>query len=182
MIGIDLWPNHHCTEKSPSSSTELECFESVLNESKDERPLQIFLAAHPHLLTCLLPPGRGAWCFDRPRLGSELIPDFLLCTQNSSGMLWCMVELESPTRPPLTHTGLPSQKLTQALTQVRDWRVWLRANIAYAQHQLGFQDLDAECHSFVVIGRRHQIQARHAARDRELSDEFATIMTSYRLV
>jgi hypothetical protein len=182
MAEMNPWPEHRCREEITPSNVELELFESILNDATDERPLQTFLAAHPHLMMCLLPPGRGAWCFDRPRLGSELIPDFLLCTQNSSGMLWCMVELESPTRAPLTHTGLPSQKLAQALTQVRDWRVWLRANIAYAQHQLGFQDLDAECHACVVIGRRHRLHARHAARYRELSDKRATIMTYDRLL
>lgn len=182
MAEIDLWPKHRCREETIPSGAEIDRFELVLNDAADERPLQTFLAAHSHLLTCLLPPGRGAWCFDRPHLGSELIPDFLLCTQNSSGIQWCMVELESPTRQPLTYAGIPTQKLNQALTQVRDWRMWLRVNIAYARHQLGFRDLDAECRAFVIIGRRHGIEARHVGRYRELSDEYTTIMTFDRLL
>ena len=182
MAGIDPWLKHRCVEKAIPSQAEFNLFKSVLNDAADERSLQTFLAAHPHLLICLLPPSRGAWYFDRPRLGSELVPDFLLCTQNSVGMHWRMVELESPTRPPLTQTGIPSKTLNHALMQVRDWRIWLRANIAYAQHQLGFCDLDAECHAFVIIGRRYSIETRHAVRYRELSDDRTTTMTYDRLL
>ena len=165
----DCWPENRCAEADAPHHGEVALLKSVLSEAGDERPLQAFLAAHPHLLTCLLPMGRGAWCFDRPRLGSEFISDFLLCTNTSAGMQWRMVELESPTRAPLTQAGIPAQKLNQALAQVRDWRAWLRDNIAYAQNELGFRGLDAECHAFVVIGRRHAIQQRHASRYRELS-------------
>src|SRR5437762_3239026 len=96
-----VWQEHLCAACSPSSA-EILAFESVLNDARDERPLQTFLAAHRHLLSCLLPPGRGAWCFDRPRFGAELIPDFLLSTDNSAGIHWCMVELEGPDQRPLT--------------------------------------------------------------------------------
>jgi hypothetical protein len=119
---------------------------------------------------------------DRPRLGSEFIPDFLLCTENSTGAQWRMVELESPTASPLTRAGMASQKLNQAITQIKDWRTWLRQNIAYAQNQLGFHGLDAECGAFVVIGRRHAIDARHAARYRALSDDRTTVLTYDRLL
>ena len=154
----------------------------MLNDARDERPIQAFLGAHAHLLTCLLPAGRGASCLDRPRLGSEFIPDFLLCTENSAGPQWRMVELESPATPPLTRAGMPSQKLNQALTQIRDWRAWLRQNVSYAQNQLGLHGLNAECGAVVVIGRRHTIDTRHAARYRELSDDRTTVMTYDRLL
>ena len=178
----NYWPQNRCADGDLPSASEVAALESVLAEAHDERPIQIFLAAHPHLLTCLLPMGRGAWCFDRPRLGSEFIPDFLLCTDTSAGMQWRMVELESPARTPLTQAGIPTQTLNHALAQVRDWRGWLRANIAYAQNALGFRGLDAECHASVVIGRRYAIDQRHAARYRELSDNRTTIMTYDRLL
>ena len=93
-----------------------------------------------------------------------------------------MVELESPNQRPLTKAGMPSQKLNQALLQVRDWRAWLRANIAYAQHELGFKSLDAECEAVVIIGRRHGVEVRHAVRYRELSGGNTTIMSYDRLL
>ena len=175
------WPQNRCADGDAPASA-LAGLKSVLADAHDERPIQTFLAAHPHLLAGLLPLGRGAWCFDRPRLGAEFIPDFLLCTHTSAGMQWCMVELESPAHSPLTQAGLPTQKLNQALAQVRDWRTWLRANIAYAQNTLEFPGLDAECQAYVVIGRRHALRPRHVVRYRELSYGSTTTMTYDRLL
>ena len=182
VMSVDnYWPQNRCAHGAAPASA-LVALQSVLGDAHDERPVQLFLAAHPHLLTGILPMGRDAWCFDRPRLGSEFIPDFLLCTDTSAGMQWCMVELESPAHSPLTQAGIPTQKINHALAQVRDWRGWLRANIAYAQNALAFRGLDAECHAYVVIGRRHAISPRHATRYRELSDSRTTIMTYDRLL
>jgi hypothetical protein len=156
--------------------------QQILNDAPDETPLQTFFASHPHLLTCLLPQGRDAWCWDRPRFGSELIPDFLLCTRNSTGFEWVMVELESPTVAPLVQNGLPGVKLREAQGQVANWRIWLRDNIAYAQRQLGFEGLTAEARSVIVIGRRNGISPRHARIWRELSAGNTQIMTYDRLL
>ncbi len=178
---FDPWPTQRC-----SSNTSLHnlvgLFTDVLTDARDESPVQTFLAAHPHLLTCMLPPGRDAWCWDRPRFGAELIPDLLLCTRNSTGFQWVMVELESPTVRPMTQGGLPASKLNQALGQVRDWRAWLRGNIAYAHTQLGFDGLNAESAAFVVIGRRNGLAPKHAAQWRELSHESTRVMTYDRLL
>ncbi len=157
-------------------------FEDVIADASDESPVQTFLAAHRQLLTGLLPPGRGAWCWDRPRLGSELIPDFLVCTYNSTGYEWVMVELESPTERPLTYPGRPARKLNQALGQIRDWRAWLRRNIAYAESELRFDGLNAESRAVVLIGRRTGIDGRHAVKWRELSDAVTQVMTYDRLL
>lgn len=178
----EFWPEHCCIEASCPSGAELDHFRSILIDARDERPVQNFFGAHPHLLACFLPPGRGMWCFDRPRFGSELIPDFLLCTESSEGKRWVMVELESPTKRALTQAATPSKALNQALMQVDDWRIWIRANIAYAQHTLGFSGLDAECPAIVVIGRRDAVHPRHAARYRELSNDRTMIMSYDRLL
>lgn len=157
-------------------------FQNTLNDAADEKPMQTYLASHPHLLACLLPPGRDAWCWDRPRFGSESIPDFLLCTRNSTGFEWVMVELESPTVSPLTQAGLPTAKLREAQGQIQDWRIWLRDNIAYAQTQLGFQGLTAEAYAVIVIGRRSAIDAKHAKKWREITSDNTRIMTYDRLI
>lgn len=178
---VDPWPDKRCLP-SPTSDGYIHLLQDTLADASDERPLQTFLAAHPHLLTALLAPGQGAWCWDRPRFGGELIPDFLLCTRNSTGEQWVMVELESPTQPPLTRAGLPTAKLNEALGQVRDWRAWVRQNIAYAHQQLGFRGLTAESPAYVIIGRRSAINAKHTAKYRELSSEKTTVMTYDRLI
>jgi hypothetical protein len=176
----DLWPDHRCVTDRGANGL-LVLFDQALADAHDEKPLQTFLANHSHLLTCLLPPGESAWFWDRPRFGSELIPDFLLCTRNSTGLHWVMIELESPARPLLTQAGLPSGKLSQALGQIRDWRIWLRRNIAYAQTELALVDLSAECRAYVIIGRRSALQSRHILKYRELSSDQTTVMTYDRL-
>jgi hypothetical protein len=160
----------------------LTLFRDTLDDAIDERPMQTFFASHPHLLECLLPLGREAWCWDRPRLGSESIPDFLLCTRNSTGFDWIMVELESPSVTPLTQAGLPTAKLREAQGQIQDWRIWIRDNIAYAQTQLGFQGLTAEAQAVIVLGRRSAINLKHAKKWREISTSNTRIMTYDRLI
>jgi len=169
---------------TPNGSVEpsLTLFRKTLGDAADERPMQTFLACHPHLLECLLLPGRDAWCWDRPRFGSESIPDFLLCTRNSAGFEWVMVELESPSVSPLTQAGLPTAKLREAQGQVQDWRIWLRDNIAYAQTQLGFQGLTAEAQAIIVIGRRSAVATKHAKKWREINTSNTRIMTYDRLI
>lgn len=93
-----------------------------------------------------------------------------------------MVELESPAVRPMTQAGLPASKLNQALSQVRDWRAWLRSNIAYSHNQLGFDGLTAESPAIVVIGRRSGLDPAHATKWREFSDGRTQVMTYDRLL
>jgi hypothetical protein len=93
-----------------------------------------------------------------------------------------MVELESPAVRPLTQAGLPSGKLNQALGQVRDWRSWIRTNIAYAHTQLGFGGLTAESPAIIVIGRRNVLDPGHALKWREMSEDLIKVMTYDRLL
>ena len=176
---VDPWPERKCHAEPVRVVADQ--FVQVINDAADERPAQQFLAEHPELLGSLLQPGNGAWAFDRPTLGSQYIPDFLLCTHTSTGYRWAMVELESPVTKILTAAKLPARKLNEALGQIRDWRAWIRKNIAYAQTELGFRDLDAECPAFIVIGRRSQITQDCVTRYRELSTSDTTVMTYDRL-
>jgi len=177
----DPWPARKCPEPAKHLGQIVDQFDAVLADAADERPIQVFLANHPYLLAPLLPPGNGAWCFDRPRLGSEHIPDFLLCTHTSNGYQWVLVELESPSTAILTGKGLPAKKMNEALGQIRDWRGWLRLEIAYAQGTLGFKDLNVEAKAYIVIGRRDSLPRRHARRYAELSTAETAVMTYDRL-
>jgi Domain of unknown function (DUF4263) len=89
------------------------------------------------------------------------------------------VELESPQTPALTKSGRPSAKLTEALAQIRDWRHWLRENIAYARSTLGFQGIHAEIAAHVLIGRRTHLDPKHIARYQELSLSSGASVLSY---
>ena len=156
-------------------------FEHVLADARDERPLQRFLAASPTLLGPLAPVGGAYWVLDRPRLGAEYVPDFLLATVTSVGFRWTAIELENPTAKALTQAGLPSAKLADALRQVRDWRAWLTDNVAYARNERGLKDINASCEAFVVIGRRSSLSSQQVKRYRGLSEGQTTVMTYDRL-
>jgi hypothetical protein len=177
----DPWPSSYIHQLVPSRQNVTD-LEDAVSDASDERPVQGVLASTAGLWRGLLPSCQDAWCFSQPALGNQYVPDFLLCYRNSRGFNWILVELESPTKPPLNQNGRVAAKLNEAIGQVRDWRIWLRQNIAYAQNQLGYRGISAECPAWIVIGRRHMIEPRHALRYRELSAADAEIMTYDRLL
>jgi hypothetical protein len=157
-------------------------FERVLADATDESPLQSFLASHPTLLSPLSPAGGDFYCLDRPRLGSQWVPDFLLASITSIGFRWTMIELESPNERALTKAGLPAKKLAEAQKQIRDWRTWLTDNVAYAREELGLKDIDAGCQSYVIIGRRASLDPKQVKIYRALSVDGAEVMSYDRLL
>lgn len=172
------WPKNYIDGTLPSS-VELNGLSTVLASASDEAPLQRFLAASPRILRSLLPSASDAWLFDRPKFGSEFIPDFLLSYRNSLGYNWALIELESPGQSPLIQKGRPSAKLTEALAQIRDWRSWLRENISYASETLGFKGIHAEVPAYILIGRRAHIAVGDLSRYRELSLSSGANVLSY---
>ncbi len=182
MEGLDRWADQKVLKSRDVPKALIDEFERVLGDATDERPLQAFLAEHPELLGPLAEPGGDLWCFDRPRLGSELIPDFLLASDSSSGLRWTLIELEGPNEPTLTKSGVPARKLAGAMKQIRDWRGWLRDNISYARDQLGLTGIHSECRSLIVIGRRHKLDAKRASEYGALSNNSDAVMTYDRLL
>jgi Domain of unknown function (DUF4263) len=169
------------TDREPASET-VDDFERVLCDAPDERALQKFLGSFPVLLSPLAPAGAAVWCLDRPRLGSEFVPDFLLATITSVGFRWAMVELESPNEKALTKAGLPANKLAEALKQIRDWRTWLSDNVAYARGELGLKDIEASCPAYIIIGRRRMLDPKQVKIYRALSTDGTTVMSYDRLL
>ena len=180
-MGRDPWPGNYIGPSMPLEA-DITRLESLLADARDEMPLQGVLADCPALLRGVIPACADAWYFPKPPLGNQFLPDFLLCHRNSLGFNWTLVELESPTAPILTRAGVIAAKLNDAQRQVRDWRIWLRANIAYAQGELGLTEIDAECSSVIIIGRRHAMGPGNARKYRELSDARDRVMTYDRLV
>lgn len=175
------WPEHYVEQRVPSDVNVAD-LSRILDKAMDERPLQEYLAEVPAFLRQLVPACADFWCFDRPSLGGEFVPDFLLCWRNSVGFNWHYVELENPTKPPLIKSGRPSAKLVEALGQVSDWRDWLRENIGYARGHLGLKGIDAEAGGIVIIGRRCHIDPKHALRYRSLSTPSISVMSYDRLI
>ena len=178
---LEKWDGHVVTaEREPVRDIVAE-FERVLADAVDERPLQSILALAPVLLGLLAPPGGSYWCLDRPQLGAEYVPDFLLASATSVGFRWIAIELESPTAKALTKAGLPARKLADALGQIRDWRTWLMDNVAYARQERGLKDIDGNCEAVVVIGRRSSLDPKQVNRYRAISTDGITVMSYDRL-
>lgn len=178
---LECWSDQLVTSSRDTAKVIIDEYDVVLSDSRDEKPLQTFLASQPSLLSSLSPPGGSYWCLDRPRLGSEYIPDFLLASQTSVGIQWSMIELESPLEKVLTKAGMPAKKAAEGLKQIRDWRIWVRDNINYAREQLGLKDIDAECTAYLIIGRRANLDQKQAKLYREMSDNKTVVMSYDRL-
>ena len=179
---LEKWEQCRVTVGREPAAETVDDFERLLGDVSDERPVQSFLASFPVLLGPLAPPGGSTWCLDRPRLGSEFVPDFLLASITSVGFRWAMVELESPNEKALTKAGLPAKKLAEALKQVRDWRTWLTDNVAYARGELGLMDIEANCPAYIVIGRRGSLDPKQAKTYSALSTNGTTVMSYDRLL
>lgn len=154
----------------------------IITEAQDERLIQKFFEQNPGLLVQLVHYHHARWAFPQPRLGSEHIPDFMICGKDSSGYHWHLVELENPNYDVLTKRGNPSAKLRHAMRQIHDWRIWLRKNCQYAQNELGYLDLDAEFDATIVIGRRKDMSHKDRERYRELSRDRIEVMSYDRLL
>lgn len=178
---LGRWADSLVTQPRETHAAVIDDFDRVLGDAVDEAPLQVVLAANGSLLAPLAPPGGDFWCLDRPRLGAELIPDFLLASRTSEGLRWAMVELEGPNERVLTKAGLPATKLAQAFKQVRDWRSWLSDNVAYARTELGLEDIEASCPAYVIIGRRSHLDSNQIRIYRALSSGGMTVMSYDRL-
>lgn len=177
----DPWPERYVEHRFPSE-INIKDYLRILKSASDERPMQDYLAKVPAFLRQLTPSSVDFWCFDRPSLGGELIPDFLICHRNSRGFNWVYIELESPTNSPLIKSGRPSAKLNEAFAQISDWRNWLRDNISYAREHLKLRQIDAEAHGIVIIGRRSNVDPKHALRYRALSSNNTSVMSYDRLL
>jgi len=150
--------------RHPPSAVQRDLFHETLNDARDEAPLQAFLATYPNFLERVLAPGRGAVLYDRPRLGSQYIPDFLISVENSHGRDWTCIELESPTARSLSAAGEISAKLAHAIGQINDWRNWLQDNVAYARQGLGLEGISSDISAWIVIGRRVAMSQLHRQR------------------
>lgn len=130
----------------------------VLEEAKVEEDMQKFLAENSIFLAQHLGGGHGRYVLPKPKLGAELVPDFLIAEMSSIGIEWYGVELKSPVAKVCTSSGQASQHTTRAIQQIIDWRAWLQSNQAYARNPksekgLGLVGITPDLPATVLIGR-----------------------------
>jgi Domain of unknown function (DUF4263) len=132
-------------------------FEKLVDVASNERDLQTFLQGHPYFLAWLEPHCHHVVI--QPRLGSQLVPDFLLPEMSSAGTTWVLVEIERSDARLTTKSGDFGQTVRTALHQIRDWQRWLEENRDYAIRSipnggLGLEELKFRPKGLVIVGRR----------------------------
>jgi hypothetical protein len=88
------------TKKWPGNYVEFH--QLPLNIAEDERSIQVWLEKNPAFLLFFLTGSNRGWVFGQPKLGGEYIPDFMVCTWDSRGYQWKLIELENPNYSILT--------------------------------------------------------------------------------
>ncbi|MFE7262249.1 Shedu anti-phage system protein SduA domain-containing protein [Streptomyces sp. NPDC057592] len=149
-----------CSIRDHPTASAVDEFKKVLEEAKDEKPLQEFFEQRPEVLAQQL--GAGCrWIVPRPNMGGVYIPDFMAARVDSGGFRWVAVELESPCVDSLftkTH-GTEAKELRKGLQQIKDWRNWLENNLQTARNSprfggCGFVDITPRVQGLVIVGRR----------------------------
>ncbi|MDX3101627.1 Shedu anti-phage system protein SduA domain-containing protein [Nonomuraea angiospora] len=159
-----------CTEgvdAGDAKENEIAHYISVLNDARDEKPLQKFLTDYPQLLVAQL-GGGCRWVIPELQFGSQYRADFLVARIDSTGVDWKLVELESPRSSLFTKDGKPSRSLAKGMSQIRDWRIWLQKNSGYATNSkpngLNLTGISAQSRGLILIGR----DVDRTSKDREL--------------
>ena len=166
------------------TSEDAAALQELLDRNPHEQEMHRFLEDHPQFLIQVLGAGHGRNQISKPRLGAELVPDFLIAERSSIGIQWHAVEIESPRCRAHRRDGLPSSKLNHAMGQIRDWREWLMNNIDYArrpkeQTGLGLVGIDPRVTGLILIGRRLESNDRYNEFRRQRIDRERIVIHSY---
>jgi Domain of unknown function (DUF4263) len=164
---------------------DLDKFEELLEEAKDENELQTFLDKRKYILAWLEPHCHHV--ISKPRLGAQFVPDFLLAEMSSAGIQWVFVEIEPAKSQLATQSGQFAERTRMAIQQVKDWKRWLRNNRDYAIRSipnggLGLEELEIEPKGIVIVGRRKATTGRFNELRAESRSEGITIMTYDRVL
>lgn len=138
-----------------------EAYLDALGDASDERPMQTVLANFPQLLSPLVPHHNGLYVIPQKRLGAEFVPDFVVGGYTSAGMKWVLVELESPAVELYLKNkkkNEPGKELRKGISQIEEWREWLKPNLDYArrtrkENGLGLPGIRDDIQGVVIIGR-----------------------------
>ena len=101
---------------SDLTDEKIYCFKQLLDSDPTERKIDNFLNENPELLIPIFSHyfsgNHGIWVFPqqviRPNvkgIQSGLIPDWIVCTENSDGLSWWILELKTPTQNIFSGTG-----------------------------------------------------------------------------
>ena len=104
-----------------------EDFRALIASRPDERHIQRFLEANPHLFSGLGISHKATIVRQFP-LGADFRPDFALVHANSGGTHFQFIELENPRLPLFNADDSFSQHCNHAVQQLLDWLNWCGSN------------------------------------------------------
>ena len=157
--------------KDHATEDDIDRLEQIIGAASDEKPIQKYLEENPHIITSLL-GGKNRFCIPQKRLGSEYVPDFLICDTDSLGINWVLIELETPKSTIYLQMGDQLDEYARkGVAQIQEWREWLTSNVAYARNKrsnngLGLIDIRPYSRAVVIVGRRvHLRETKEVARN-----------------
>lgn len=147
----------------------------ALETATVEEDMQRTLATNSLIIAQHLVGNNARYVIPKPKLGTQLVPDFLIAEMSSIGIEWHAVELESTLARLCTASGQASAHLTHAIHQIMDWRTWLQSNLGYARTPksskgLGLIGITPELPAAVLIGRRIDFPERFNDYRRQVKD------------
>lgn len=185
MDEVDNWIEKYAVTRPFPIGNLAERFEHALDAAEREEDLQRFLSENPFILAEQLP--HCHYVIPKFRFGGTYVSDFLLPEHHSGGTVWVLVELEPVNVPLITKSGHLSERVRNAVQQVKDWRDWLMDNRDEAirprsRNGLGLERISG-IWSWVVAGRRSAVSARfNQLRDQIRADDGIEVMTYDRLL
>ncbi len=139
-----------------------------------EEHFQRFLEQNPQMLLVAVNLGHhGTYVMPQVRFGGQFVADFMIGAKNSMGCFWTGVEIESPRHDVVKSDEHFRATTNHAIDQIRDWRRFVRENIAMARaprHQggLGLVDIEQTFKAWVITGRDTDGRTIQARRDQYL--------------
>lgn len=157
-------------------------FELLINKSPTEAEVQYFLEACPWLLSEQFPHCHAI--LPQFSLGGQYIADFIAPERSSGGTMWFLIEIERPNHRLITKDGEFSHAVRKAISQVRDWKMWLRENQEQARKSrrlggLGLYDISNMIVGKVIIGRRFSLTDRFNQLRNHLLETEGIQITTY---
>jgi hypothetical protein len=173
---------HKWRVEDPPNLGDLRALEDALAQAPDERPMQLVLEQHPQILGHLVTGNHHTFVRHQVRFADKFVADFVVGGVTSMGVIWRLVELESPTARLVLNDGQPSKELRKATQQIRDWRRWITEHFHTAgspedRGGTGLEGIRVNPPGLIIIGRDNPGAPTEAMRNEFLEENRIEIRT-----
>jgi len=152
-------------------------FNGLLEDATKESELQDFIKQNSFIVS---PFGLEENVYPKYQLGKELETDFVIENKPPMPFSHTFVEIEPASELLFLSTKGRElefmQRANHAISQLMDWRIWVRDNIAYVRRD--FPSMD-QCDYLLVMGRSTMLSEKQKRKLAELNTEhnWRTILT-----